>query len=32
MQYAKLLESKDYAVEIVNDGQECIEKYEKSLK
>lgn len=31
MQYAKLLESKDYAVEIANDGEECIEKYEKSL-
>ena len=31
MQYAKLLESKDYSVEIANDGEECIEKYEKSL-
>lgn len=31
MQYAKLLESQDHSVEIAIDGDECIEKYVKSI-
>ena len=31
MQYTKLLESKNYSVEIANDGNECIQKYEQSI-
>jgi len=31
MQYAKILESKNYKVEIAKDGDECIQKYTKSI-
>ena len=32
MQYAKILESKNHRVEIAKDGDECIQKYTKSIK
>lgn len=31
MQYAKILESENHQVEIVKDGEECIQKYTKSM-
>ena len=31
MQYAKILESNNYQVEIIRDGDECVQKYTKSI-